>query len=304
MKIRKLMSYSRNSLKGRRIELLLICLLPIGAELFLRTAESALYSLMIYFGNIAPVDLFSGKNTEQAVISVLFALLRCLAMPMLWCGLAARLMVFAEKKRETLAFSDMLLSGKFILRAISASFFARLISAVILLPSLSAVAYAIYLLSDGAKGGELIFSANLIALGIIIFIYWAGIRLSLTAVPFLLWKFKNISALKVVFFTLRFMRKRRRFPLMLALTYLPPVMTIALAPYFIPEWAAAYAVGISIFLKEDETADEQSDIYSRNGNFTSAEKLSSGKLRSFGRSAPTAEKSRWYRRKRKLSTDS
>ena len=289
MKIRELTGYSRKMIKGKRTELFLICLLPIGTELFLRTAEAALYSLMLYFGNIQSIELFTGKNMEQAVLSVLFSLLRCLIMPPLWCGLAARLMMFAEGKKESPSFSDMLLSGKFIVRTISASLFVRLISAILLLPCIAAISYAVYTLSDGAEGAEFFMAVNLIAVGIALGIYWAAVRLSFTAVPFLLWRYRNLSAAKVVFLCFRFMRQRRKLPFMLILTYLPPILTIAAAPYFIPEWAAAYAVSISIFLKEDESADERAYICGGYRKSTAAEKLSSGKLRRFGRIAEKAQ---------------
>lgn len=262
MKIRELTGYSRKLIKGRRCEIFLLCLLPIGTELFLRTAEAALYCLMLYFGNIRPIDLFIGGNAEQAVLSVVFSLLRFLVMPPLWCGLAARLMMLADGIDEPPAFSRFLLSGKFILRSISAAFFVRLISALLLIPVVVSAAYGINLLSDGAEGSELIAAVNLIALSLALGIFWVSVRLGLTSVPFLLWRNRERSAFGTVLFSLRFMRQRRNMPLKLILTYMPLVLTIAAAPYFIPEWAASYAVGISIFFKEDETADERACIHS------------------------------------------
>ena len=172
MRIRELSGYTENMIKGKRWELLLLCLLPIGGELLLRSAEAALYSLMLYFGTIRPIDLFTGINTEQTVLSAIFILLRFLIMPPLWCGLGARLMLFAEGKKEPKRLSRYLSSGKFILRSISANFFVCLISALFLLPIVAAFALGIYLLSDGAAGAELFVAVNLIALGIFLGIRW------------------------------------------------------------------------------------------------------------------------------------
>lgn len=290
MKKRELLSYSRRLVKGRRSELLLICMIPVGTELFFRTAEAALYCLMLYFGNIKPINLFTGENAEQAVISGIFAVLRFLVIPPLWCGLAARLMMFAEGKNESPAFSDMLLSGKFIGRAVTAALFGRLISAAVLLPGVLSAACGIGMLSDGADSGELIAATNLIAVGIGFVILWGAVRLSLTAVPFLLWERRDLSAVRTVIYALRFMRERRGLPLTLIFIYLPPVLTIVAAPYFIPEWAAAYAVGVSIFLKEDETVNERACVHSGNGYAESTEKLSPRKLRRLRRIAEKAQK--------------
>lgn len=258
MKIRELSGYTSKKIKGKRWELLLLCLLPIGGELLLRSAEAAIYSLLLYYGTMRPIDLFTGIYTEQAILSALFILLRFLLMPPLWCGLGARLMLFAEGKKEPHRLSRYLSSGKFILRAILANFFVCLISALFLLPIVAAFALGIYLLSDGASGAELFTAVNLIAVGMFLGIRWFYLRLGLTAVPFLLLKKRELSAFRVVLFTLRFMRHRGKFPLKLMLTYLLPVLIIP--PYFIPKFAVSYAVGISIFFKEDENAHEQTCI--------------------------------------------
>lgn len=290
MKKRELLGYSRRLVKGRRRELLLICMIPVGTELFFRTAEAALYCLMLYFGNIKPIGLFTGESGEQAVISGIFAVLRFLVIPPLWCGLAARLMNFAGGRSEKISISDMLLSGKFVGRAITAAFFGRLIAAAALFPGILSAAWGITMISDGADSGELIAATNLIALGIAFFMLWAAVRLSLTAVPFLLWERRDLSAVRTVIYTLRFMKDRRGLPLTLIFAYLPPILTIAAAPYFIPEWAAAYAVGISIFIKEDETVNERACIHSGNGHAENAPTLSSGKLRRIRRIAEKAQK--------------
>lgn len=303
MKTRELTAYTRKLIKGRRREILLICLLPMGTEILLRTAEAALYCLMLYFGNIKSVELFTGENTEQAVIAALFFLLRIFVMPPLWCGLAARLMMFAEGKQESLTFSDMLLSGKFIVRSVSAGIFVRIISAALLLPCVFSAVYGFGILSDGADDREIFIAVGLFSLSIFLGIFWAIVRIGLTAVPFLLHKYSGISAFRVVLRSLAFMNGRRKLPFLLAVMYLPLVLTVFAAPYFIPEWAAAYGVGVSIFFKEDESAHEQACIYRRHGRTKTAEKLSPWKLRCIGRINPPSESHRGYHPQRRSSTD-
>lgn len=286
MKTRELMKYSRKLVKGHRSEILLICILPIGTEFFLRTAEASLYCLMLYFGNIKPINLFNGNVMEQVIISALFVVLRCVVMPPLWCGLASRLMMFAEGKKESATFTDMLLSGKFISRAIGASLFGRLISAMFLLPCIVTAGLGISMLTDGAKGSELIISTSLITAGIGFGILWAAVKLGLTAVPFLLWAHSEYSPFKTVMLSFRFMRNRRKLPLALMLVYLPLVPFI----YFIPEWAVSYAVGVSIFLKEDEESYGQTCIFRADGDLQKSGELSSLRMWDISRTAEKAQK--------------
>ena len=65
MKIRELIRFSRGLLMGRRARTMMICILPLGAELFFRFAEAAVYSMLLYFGNIEPIRLFGGSNPVQ-----------------------------------------------------------------------------------------------------------------------------------------------------------------------------------------------------------------------------------------------
>lgn len=290
MKTRELIKYTRRLIKGSRYRLLLMCMIPIGGELFFRASEAALYSLILYFGSIEPLKLFTGKIQEQAVISAVFSVIRSLVMPPLWCGTAARLMRFEEGREENDSFSDMLMSWKFIRRSIAASLFGKLISAAVLIPGAAAAVFGLKMLSDGADSRELIIATNLIAVGIAFVILWAAVRIGLTAVPFLLYKRQELSAVGVVMWSFRVMRGRRGLPIMLIIAYLPLILTIAAAPFLIPELAAAYAVGISIFLKEDEADCERAYIQGGNRTSETAEALSPRKLRRIQRAAAKAQR--------------
>ena len=155
-------------------------------------------------------------------------------------------------------------------RSVSAAFFVKLISALLLTPVVVSMVSAVNMLSDGAEGGELFAAVNLIALSIALGLYWISVRIGLTAVPLLLWRKKELSAFSTVIFALKFMRHRRSMPFKLMLAYLPLTLTVVGAPYFIPQWAASYAVGISIFFKEDETAHERACIHGGYGKSTAA----------------------------------
>lgn len=252
MKTRELIGYARKRVRGRRRELLLVCMIPIGADLFFRLAEAALYSLLLYFGAMRPAALFTGENTEQLVIAAVFTLLRWLVTAPLFCAAAVRLKEFTDEKPLFTSFSDMLLSGRFIRRSISAFFMGRLVGAAALVPAAAAGAYAFSLISGGGGSRELFAASNAAALAIAGIALWISVRLSLTAVPFILAACPEKSAAGAVFMSFRFMRGRRGMPLKLAAAYLLPMLTIAAIPFLIPELAAALSIGMSIFMKEDE----------------------------------------------------
>ena len=230
MKIWELMAYSRKKIKGRRLELLLVCLLPIGAMLLFRLAEAALYSLLLYFGAVRPAGLFTGENTEQLVIAAVFAVLRWTAAAPLVCAAAAVLADAADERPKGVSMAGLLVDGTFLRRSIVSFAAGRLICFLLLIPA--------------AVSGK--FAFELIASAL------------LTAVPFLLTAHPEKSAVGIVFMAFRFMRGRKRFPAMLAAVYALPVLTVVGIPFVLPELSAGFAAGISIFLKEDEYAASKS----------------------------------------------
>ena len=72
MKLRELIRYSKALLKNNRISTMIICLLPFLPEIFFRFAEATVYSLVLYFGDMPPLSLFSGENPLQIVIGFQF----------------------------------------------------------------------------------------------------------------------------------------------------------------------------------------------------------------------------------------
>ena len=115
-------------------------------------------------------------------------------------------------------------------------------------------AYAYTLIADGGVGSELFAAWNAAALAVLSAFLWLGARLSVTAVPFLLAEYPERGGISCVLMSLSFMRSRKRLPLGLAAVYFLPLATAVGIPIFLPEAAAAFATGISIFIKEDEYA--------------------------------------------------
>lgn len=254
MKTFELIGYSRRKIKHRRREVLLVCLPPIFADIFFRLAETALYSVLLYLGAFTPQELFTGRSMEQLVIAVVFTFMRWIITAPLWCCTAVRLLEFAGDKEKKSLFSEMLLNGRFIRRSFSSFFMRKLISTAVLLPSVAAGIYTASLLSSSADSRQLFYASNTGALCAVLFLFWISVNISMSAVPFLLAEYPEKSGIGAVFMSFRFMKGRKKMLVGAGLIFLIPLITVIAIPFVIPETASVYAVGISIFFKEDEYA--------------------------------------------------
>ena len=254
MSIWELIGYTRRRIRGRRVELLLVCLPPVAAGLLFRLGEAAFYSLLLYFGAMRPAELFSGGFAGQLVLAGLLTLLRWGVTAPLMCAAAARLRSIVNDGAEDVHAAELLLHGSFIRRSITAFVAGRLICFAALVPAALLGAYAYTLIADGGRSSELFAASNAAALAVLSAVLWLGARLSVTAVPFLLAEHPERGGLSCAAMSLGFMRGRKRLPLGLAAVYVLPLATVIGIPIFLPELAAAFTTGISIFIKEDEYA--------------------------------------------------
>lgn len=254
MSIWELIGYTRRRIKGKRAEILLVCLPPLASELLFRLGEAAFYSLLLYFGEISPAALFTGGNIGLAAAACAFTALRWSVTAPLICAAAVRLRDITGGSVCGGNASELLLRGSFVRRSIAAYAGARLLSFAALIPAALLGAYAYTLVYDGGGSDELFAASNAAALAAVSGAVWVAVRLSVTAVPFLLAEYPDRSALGCVFMSLRFMRGRKRLPLMLGAIYALPLASVVGIPLFLPELAAAFATGVSIFFKEDEYA--------------------------------------------------
>ena len=269
MNILELTAYSRRRIKGRRREVLLVCLLPVGAELLFRLGELALYSFMLYFGIIKPFALFTGENTEQLIAMAVMTAVRWLMTAPLICAAGYKLIGMTEGREQDVSVSELLLEKGFALRSITAFLTGRLVSFAVLIPAAASAWYAWSQASRGADSSGLFIAVNMTVLAAVLLVIWAAVRIDLTAVPFILAARPELSGAGAVFAALRFMSGRTGLPLKLAAVYFLPLLTLAGIPFFLPEAVFAYAAGIGIYIKEDEYAaqggagHEQAEIRGR-----------------------------------------
>ena len=254
MSVLELLGYTRKRIRGRRTELLLICLPPIAGILFFRLAETSFFSLLLYFEAMSPAELFTGGYFGQLIIVVLLTLLRWGIVAPLTCVSAVKLRGMVTDGSDLISASELLLNGSFVRRSIKAYVIGRAVSFSALIPASLSGVYIYFLLSDGGSENELFVAANMSVLAVLSVVFWLSIRLSMVSVPFILAEYPKRSPLSCVFMAFGFMRGRKRLLIALSALYSLPILTVIGIPFFLPELWAAFATGISIFIKEDEYA--------------------------------------------------
>ena len=184
--------------------------------------------------------------------------------PLTYAAAVRMCAVFSDERKRAAPYSKIVMCGRGFWRSIAAAVCSKLIGMAALVPAVF-FGVATYRLVNGSLDTNGVFMAvhaavlTLVSLGI-----WAACRVSLSAVPYLLAKMPQKNAFAVAFYSLRFMRGRRRVILRLGLIFLPLALTIIGIPTAVCRFKAAYALGIDIFIREDEYAAEEENRVERN----------------------------------------
>lgn len=254
MSVRELIRYSNRLLKGRRAVTALICFMPLAAEIFFRAVEACFYSILLYFGNIRPLGLFTGSEPLQSAITAGFTLLRWIAVAPLNYVSAHRLCeIAAEKSSPLTPLTDVLIGRHCVRRSITALFWTKLVSLISLLPAVffGTVAYRLFTERSSTASGMFL-TLHALTLTVLSVCLWLSLRISLTAVPYLLVRSPEKNALRIVISSIRLMRGRKRVAAKLFLAYLPAMLGIVTVPYAVAGMRTAFALSIDIFIKEEE----------------------------------------------------
>ena len=265
MRAMELVRYSRRLMGKSRASAVAICILPLLAELFFRFAEAAIYSLLLYFGQMQPIALFRVESGIQLAVMLMCTALRWITVYPL---------TYAAAVRMCAVFSDERKPGRALLK--NSHVRTRLLAEHCGGSLLQADRHG------GSCAGGFLWSGNVQACERLARyersfhgsprgcayagFAWnmAACRVSLSAVPYLLAKMPQKNAFAVAFYSLRFMRGRRRVILRLGLIFLPLALTIIGIPTAVCRFKAAYALGIDIFIREDEYAAEEENRVERN----------------------------------------
>ncbi|MBQ9898615.1 MAG: hypothetical protein IJM44_04065 [Ruminococcus sp.] len=251
MRIRELTGYTRTLLRGRRARTMMICTLPLGAELLFRSAEAAVYSLLLYFGEMPPIALFSGRSAVQMSVAAVCALLRLLTVSPLLCAAADRLCGLCSGHR-TVPVSRLLLDRRFFRRSIAAALWTRAISLAALVPAVFFGISAWSLMSSGAGPAGSLVAVHSAVLTAVSLLAWISVRISLAAVPFVMAIYPKKSVFYAVRRSFRLMSGRKRVVLRLCGRYVPLMAAIVTIPALLTSLMTAFALSVEIFVMEDE----------------------------------------------------
>lgn len=280
MKIREIIRYTKKLLRGRRVRTCLICFLPLCSELFFRSAEAAVYCLLLYFGEIPPLSLFGTDSPIQPAASLIFTLLRWIVTAPLGYAAAFRLSEICSESPKITRFSEILISRTAFRRSLGALLWTKLFSLVALVP---AVFFGIsaYSMFHGTLGTNGIFNAvSLIVMTIVSICAWLSLKISFTAVPFLMVRTPQKSALKAVLHSIKFMSGRKRIIFRLVTVYILPAVSVVGLPFAVTRFMTAFTLCTDIFNREDEY-NKRINTKSRTRKSRHAPELSHRKKRRF-----------------------
>lgn len=253
MKLRELIKYSKALLKHNRISTILVCLMPFMPEIFFRSSEATIYSLLVYIGEMNPLSLFSGENPLQVTIAVFIMILRWFTTaPLVYVSNYRLCEICYENRNNFTPLSEVLINGRNFRRSLAVSLWTKLIGILALIPAgiCGLTAYYFIMNTD-----DLFMVVQAFVLTIVSLYFWLNVRLTLFVVPFLMAHFPQKSVFKLVWYSFRFMRGRRGGMIKLFMAYAFPMITLITAPYFLPELMTAFSLSISIYVREDDYSE-------------------------------------------------
>lgn len=277
MRIRELISFSGKMLKGKRAVTMTVCLLPLAAELFFRFAEAAVYSLLLYFGQMQPVALFSGGSRIQLAIALITAVLRITFTAPLTFAMAFRLMELCGSRKSVTPLSRILMSRKYFRKSLGLSILSKSAALIALAPAVFFGITASSMLSTARTARELFLTCHAFMLTVVSVIMWLSLKISLAAAPFLMVHFPEYSPFRIILLSIRFMKGRKSAFVGLAAVYLLPIVSIIGLPFACTRLTSAAALCISIYIKEDEYERNKTDSKLRKADH--AAKIPHGKKR-------------------------
>lgn len=288
MKLSELIRFSKGLIKGKTAAIMTVCSLPLISELAFRSAEAAVYSLLLYFGKIQPFSLFSGSNRIVLALTLVITLLRIAVTAPLTFAAASKLTAICGDRKNISSLPRMLMSRRSFRRSLTLSLLSKLCGLIALIPAafFGIIAYRIFKSADSPERLFMAFHAAVltaVSLGI-----WLSVRISLYASPYIMAHFPNLSPIRTIFFSLGFMSGKRRELIMLSLLYLPAALTVIGLPFAITRIKTAFALSIAIHIKEDEYF-ERNKIYRLVRSSRNAAKIPHRKARRFKKTPHTAE---------------
>lgn len=283
MKVRELMRFSRKYLKGRRTAVLMICILPFGAELIFRLAETAIYSLLLYYGEMQPIDILTGAVKIQLVSWTLFTLVRSLVCEPLYYAMAVRLSEICRDSKKFTPIFSIILGRNSFRRCAGAVFLTKIIGVLFSCPVIISAVMSYRFL----ESNKLFPAVHSFALSLFFLYLYFSVKLNMLSVPFIMAEYRDKSILRIVFGSFGFLRGRKKILIKIIFSYGLLMLTVIAVPYVFPEFMTAFSLCISIFRKEDEYFG-RNNILSRNNSPHDTRKIPHRKKRCFKTAADKA----------------
>ncbi|MCD7890792.1 MAG: DUF975 family protein [Ruminococcus sp.] len=291
MKLKQLTAYSDKLLKGKRMKALLVCLSYLGAALFFRLTEGALYSIMLYFNAVSPAGLFTGESLPQQVISLLLTLMCCLTTAPLAYAAVYWYYQLCSENRDEPQLSSVILNPHIYGRSLFALLMSKLMGAIFLAPAAVFGVTAFRLIKSGMENSaelHLFMAVHAAVMTILSLALWIRTKLAMAAVPYLLIRFPERSVFRVIRSSFGFMKGRRFELIKIFIGCSAPMLLIVTIPFLLPKLFAAVSLFISISFKEDEYLD-RNKTYCRLEQANSSAKLPAWTKRRFTPPSDTAQ---------------
>ena len=254
MKVRELIRYTDRLLKGRRTRTMLICILPVAAELFFRCAEATACSLLLYFGDSEPISIFGSSDPVRLAVTAVSTVMRWItAAPLMYAAVYRLYGMTAERsEKRCQSFSRILLRKCTFRRSISAALWTRTAGLLALVPAVFFGVSTFGLIHEKMFADEFFAAANAAFLTVVSVVVWMSLKLSFAAVPYILVHCPKLTAFHAMLYSVRLMSGRKRVLLRLIMVYFPYMLTVVMLPYAVTKLMTAFSLSIDIFIKEDE----------------------------------------------------
>lgn len=257
MRALELFKFSRRLLRGRRISTAAVCIMPVIAELFFRFAEAAIYAMLLYFSDMKPIELFGSRNPIQLVTLISCTLMR-------WTATAPFTLAAAYRLTELINGTSLtplpaLISDKsFLILSLRITLQNKLIGTLSLIPAFFFGAVGVSLLHSAHSTGEVFLTVHAFALTVLSVMIWVSVKLTLAAVPFIIADKRDMGSWRAALTALRILHGRKPVIVRTALLYLPPMLTVIAFPSALTSLMTAFALCVSIGIKEEEYIRRQS----------------------------------------------
>lgn len=271
MKLYQIKEYSGKALKGRRAEAFMISLCIPAVIVFFRLAELCISSVILYFSNLTPMELFYGSEIWWTLSDFLFTILKIIMLsaviPSVIKYFSGILEINLPEQKDTKLFGKNL-TMNFIIKAISLIF---------LIPVIISGYISARLIIKG-NGSSVFLTVHTLMLTIIFLALWIWALSGITALPFLIYRNPEKKILRLVSVSFRIMKNSRKGLFKIILFYTSFCLIPFAFIYVLPEFFTSLTLYINICIKEAEYIGGK-NLYSRNSESLDTAKISHRKKR-------------------------